>query len=787
MTLLRRSTPFALPIKILQFGQGDFMRGFFDWQVDLLNERTGLNAGIVIVRPRGGSAAPLLDTQDGLFTVLVRGLDDTGAPVEQYRTVTCVQREIDPATMYSDYLALAANPDLRFIVSNTTEAGITTNDTDRRDDAPPLTFPAKLTQWLYARYRAFDGAADKGVVLLPCELIDKNGAALKAALLHYARLWALPPGFAGWLDSACTFCNTLVDRIVTGYPSADAARIEADLGYADPFLVAAEYYYLFVIEGPAWVGAALHLDGAGLNIKLVDDITPYKKRKVGILNGAHTTLVPVALLAGLASVGEAVDDAQVGAFLRAAIADDIIPALDMDRAELDAFAADVLRRFRNPAIDHRLAAIALNSWSKFAARVLPQLLRYAELHDGRLPPRLVLAMAATMVLYRGGTIELADDPATLAWFRAGWTRVTAGAWTLADLAAGWLAHAPLWGRDLNAVPGLHAALAAGLARIDAHGVRAALGQGAHTVYAIGECMIELQRGAAPAAMDYRFGGDTLNAAVYMARLLDPGVAQVAYVTGLGTDGMSDEMLASWAREGLVTDCVQRLPERLPGIYLIETAADGERRFHYWRQDSAARHWLAAPQAGAVLARLAMAHTLYLSGISLAILTPPDRDRLLATLAACRGAGGRIVFDNNYRPRLWESAAVACAVYARVLALTDIALLTLDDEVALYGPADAHAVIVRTRALGVAEIVVKCGADPCLVWHDGRLIEVAPAPVADVVDTTAAGDSFGAAYVAARLAGQDPERAARAGHRLAGAVIQQRGAIIARAAMPAQAA
>ena len=474
MTQLRRTTPFALPVRILQFGQGNFMRGFFDWQVDLLNERTGLNAGVVVVRPRGGSATPLLDVQDGLFTVLVRGLDEAGLPVKQYRKVECVQREIDPATMYADYLAQATNPELRFIVSNTTEAGIVVNDTDGQADVPPVTFPAKLTQLLFARYQAFDGAQNRGLILLPCELIDKNGAALKEAVLHYARLWELPAGFAAWIGDACTFCNTLVDRIVTGYPAADAVQIEQELGYADPFLVAAEYYYLFVIQGPASVGEELKLAGADLNVKLVDDITPYKKRKVGILNGGHTTLVPVALLAGLGAVGPAVDDEQVGAFLRAAIFDEIIPALEMDRAELEAFAADVLLRFRNPSIHHRLASIALNSWSKFAARVLPQLLRYTELNAGRLPRRLVLAMAATMVLYRGGVIDLADDAATLAWFRAGWDKVEAGTWTLDDLVRGWLANAALWGRDLNDVPGLAAQLAADIGAIDGQGMRALL-------------------------------------------------------------------------------------------------------------------------------------------------------------------------------------------------------------------------------------------------------------------------------------------------------------------------
>jgi tagaturonate reductase len=417
----------------------------------------------------------LLDVQDGLFTVLVRGLDEKGRPVKEYRTVECVQRELDPNTMYADYLALASTPTLRFVVSNTTEAGIATNETDRFEDAPPGSFPAKLTQFLFARYQAFEGARDKGLILLPCELIDHNGPALKKAVLHFATLWKLEPGFTQWIDEACTFCSTLVDRIVTGYPVADEAEIQADLGYADPFLVAAEYYYLFVIQGPAWVGEELKLEGSGLNVKLVDDITPYKKRKVGILNGGHTTLVPVALLAGLEAVRESVEDPQVGAFLRAAIAEEIIPALDMDRAELEAFAADVLLRFRNPAIHHRLASIALNSWSKFAARVLPQLLRFAQINAGRLPRRLVTALAATMVLYRGGVIALSDDPATLAWFEQAWKRVDGGEWSLAQLAAGWLAETRLWGRDLNEVPGLTYAVTVALEQIRKQGMRAALG------------------------------------------------------------------------------------------------------------------------------------------------------------------------------------------------------------------------------------------------------------------------------------------------------------------------
>lgn len=464
MIALHRTQPSTRPARVLQFGQGNFLRGFVDWYVDVLNERSGLNADVVIVRPTTRSTAPLLDTQDGLYTTLMRGLDESGQVVREFRRITCVQREIDLRSMWADYLALARNAELRFIVSNTTEAGIAINDGDRFQDAPPASFPAKLTRWLYERYEHFGGSAQSGLVFIPCELIDDNGPALKRALLHFSRLWQLPPGFEDWLDTHCTFCSTLVDRIVTGHPSEELATLEAELGYRDNFLVAGEHFNLFVIQGPASLAEELKLAGSGLNIQLVDDIKPYKQRKVGILNGAHTTLVPVALLAGLSTVGEAVADPDVGRFLRDAIAEEIIPALPLPRSDLEPFAADVLRRFGNPFIRHRLASIALNSWSKFAARVMPQLLGY-QARTGCLPRRLVLALAATIELYLRPSIELGDDQAHLDWF------AHARSMTLDEAARGWLARTALWGRDLNEVPGLSEALAHDLHAIHRQGIR----------------------------------------------------------------------------------------------------------------------------------------------------------------------------------------------------------------------------------------------------------------------------------------------------------------------------
>lgn len=473
MVALKREAPFAHPIKVVQFGEGNFLRAFVDWQIDQLNERCGLDAGVVVVRPIAREGFPLLDTQGGVYTTLLRGLDDAGAPVRAFRKITCVQREVDVYAAFEDFLSLARNPDLRFIVSNTTEAGIAVNDVDRFEDRPPTAYPAKLTRLLYERFRHFQGAPEKGVILMPCELIDHNGAALKTAVLHFAALWKLDADFLGWIATACTFCTTLVDRIVTGYPREEADALEKELGYRDNFLVTAEYFHLFVIEGPAFVGEELKIAGSGLSILLVDDATPYKQRKVGVLNGSHTTMVPVALLAGLEAVREAVEDADVGPFLLNALNHEIIPVLPLPRTELDSYAADVLRRFRNPFIHHRLASIALNSWSKYAARVLPQLLSYQK-RFGCLPVCLVTSLAATMALYRGGVIPLADDPAILQWFSTAWARVGRGEKTIAEMVGEWLGNRALWGRDLNEIPGLPAAVADTIARIDRDGMRKVL-------------------------------------------------------------------------------------------------------------------------------------------------------------------------------------------------------------------------------------------------------------------------------------------------------------------------
>lgn len=301
---------------------------------------------------------------------------------------------------------------------------------------------------------------------------------------------------------------------------------------------------------------------------------------------------------------------------------------------------------------------------------------------------------------------------------------------------------------------------------------------------IGECMIELSQ--KESGLSRGFGGDTLNTAVYIARQVEEAQLSVDYVTALGTDSFSREMMAAWQQEKVQTALIQQMDNKLPGLYVIETDAKGERTFYYWRNDAAARYWLESDRAEEICQQLAEFDYLYLSGISLAILTPQSREKLMALLASCRRNGGKVIFDNNYRPRLWSSAEETQAAYQAMLACTDIAFLTLDDETLLWGEASVDEVIARTRAAGVSEIVIKRGAESCLVsLPDASLIEV-PAvelPASKVIDTTAAGDSFSAGYLAVRLCGGSAEEAARRGHLTASTVIQHRGAIIPLAAMP----
>ncbi|QGY30645.1 tagaturonate reductase [Pantoea cypripedii] len=464
--------------RVIQFGEGNFLRAFIDWQLDWLNEHQGTDAGVVVVRPRNREVKDSLNQQDGLYTTLIRGLNAAGEQVSETRLIRSLNREIQPYQQFDDFLALARAPQMRFVFSNTTEAGIAFAEQDQLDDAPASSFPGKLTQLLWARYLHFAGAADKGWLIVPCELIDYNGDTLRELVLRYAGHWQLPEAFTLWVQQHCAFYNTLVDRIVTGFPT-DADAIAAHLGYEDRFLVAGEVYYQFVIQGPDALAQELQLAALAPEVRLVDDITPYKAQKVAILNGAHTAMVPVAFQAGLESVGEAMEDAQIASFVDGLLREEVIPTLDLPPVELHAFADAVQRRFRNPFIRHALLSIALNGMTKFRTRILPQLLLAQQKQDSW-PPRLTFAFAALLAFYRGKQGDkswpLQDDAHWLQRYAELWPALEADQQTPEQLVRTVLSDASHWGEDLTRQPGLVAAVSHHLQNIIVHGMRTALTQ-----------------------------------------------------------------------------------------------------------------------------------------------------------------------------------------------------------------------------------------------------------------------------------------------------------------------
>ncbi len=405
-----------LPAKVLQIGEGVFMRAFVDSLIHKLNQRHLFHGSVVVAQPRAGGHARKLNEQDGLFTVVLRG-QRNGKLVQEREIVGCVREGIDPYAQHDKWLERAHDRALRFAFSNTTEAGIAISDADRLEDAPATSFPAKLTQLLWARYKHFHAELSTGLIFIPCELIERNGDTLKKLILETATKWKLEPAFAEWVNASCVFANTLVDRIVTGFPTAEADALQQSLGYADAHLDTAEPYLAWIIEAPAFVREELPLSSLGLNVTWADDVTPYRERKVRLLNGAHTLITPAALLAGLATVKQATDDPDLSAFLRKGLFDEILPTINQDRAELEQFARDVLERFANPFIAHQLSSIALNSVSKFKARLLPALTESTQA-NGRPPQCLTLALAALIELYRTND-KVNDDPAAIASLRGG--------------------------------------------------------------------------------------------------------------------------------------------------------------------------------------------------------------------------------------------------------------------------------------------------------------------------------------------------------------------------------
>lgn len=441
----------ALPVRVLQFGEGNFLRAFVDWIIDVMNEKTNFASAVEIVQPIDKGMAHLINAQDGLYHVVLNGIQN-GKTISDKRLISCVTNAFNPYDDYKSYLSRGENPDLKFIISNTTEAGIAFDANDKGIDTLPNSFPGKLTVLLYHRFSHFKGEASKGLTLIPCELIEKNGENLKKIILQYIQYWNLPAEFKNWIEQHNSFCNTLVDRIVPGFPKETIKEIQAELGYEDNLVVTAEPFHLWVIEADKAVQKSFPADLAGLQVKFVDDLTPYRTRKVRILNGAHTALVPVAYLHGLRTVRESVENTYAGDFIRKAIFDEIIPTLDLSKEELHQFANDVIERFQNPFIKHELSSIALNSISKYKVRVLPSVTTYIQ-RTGKLPQHLLQALAALIRFYKGDwqgeTLPVNDTPEILTFFKQVWSSNN-----ITEVVTETLSNISFWDEDLTKIPGL---------------------------------------------------------------------------------------------------------------------------------------------------------------------------------------------------------------------------------------------------------------------------------------------------------------------------------------------
>ena len=470
------------PERVLQFGEGNFLRAFADYWFDMANEKAGWNGKCVLVQPIAQGLTQLINRQEGLYTLYLRGRQN-GEKVDAKRVISSVSRCLNPYEKqdYDAMMDVAAGEALEYIVSNTTEAGIVYDPSCRLEDCPPASFPAKLTQVLLHRWRA----GRPGVVVLSCELIDNNGKELLRCVNQYIKQWGLKEGFARWVNGDCTFCSTLVDRIVPGRirDAAEAARLEDENGYRDALIDVGEVFGVWNIEGPEWLAEKLPFRAAGLNCPVVPDVTPYKKRKVRILNGAHTGFVLGAYLAGYDIVRDCMQDDVILGFMNRMLHEEVIPMLPLDRQDLEAFAAAVQDRFNNPFINHELMSITLNSTSKWRARNMPSLLEYAQT-AGKLPPCLAMSFAAYIAFYSSDIQALTEQGLVCRRPKGNEYTVSDDRWVLEfyysrrgvsdeTLVHDVMTNEKMWGQDLTLVPGFEQAAAENLRRIRTEGARAA--------------------------------------------------------------------------------------------------------------------------------------------------------------------------------------------------------------------------------------------------------------------------------------------------------------------------
>lgn len=472
------------PEKVLQFGEGNFLRAFVDYWFDLANEKADWNGKCVLVQPIAPGLAEMINEQEGLYTLYLRG-SENGEKVDAKRVISSVSRCLNPykADDYQAMMEVATSDDLEIIVSNTTEAGIQYDPTCKKDDCPPSSFPAKLTQVLYHRYQA----GKKGIIMLACELIDNNGKELLKCVNQYIDQWQLEDGFKKYVNEDCTFCGSLVDRIVPGRirDEKEVAALEEKHGYADPLLDVGEVFGVWVIEGDEKLNDVLPFAKAGLKDKVfvTPDMGPYKKRKVRILNGAHTGFVLGAYLAGKNIVRECMEDDTIRGFMNKMLYDEVIPTLPLDKDDLKNFAAAVQDRFNNPFVNHELMSISLNSTSKWKARNMPSFLGYIE-EKGELPACLTMSLAAYIAFFSndiqalteqglvckrpaGNEYMVSDDRWVLEFYEAH------KADTEEELVHAVLTNEKMWDQDLTNIAGLEQLVVDDLKIIHREGAMAA--------------------------------------------------------------------------------------------------------------------------------------------------------------------------------------------------------------------------------------------------------------------------------------------------------------------------
>lgn len=462
------------PVKIMQFGEGNFLRAFIDWIIQNLNDDGAINAGVVVVQPMPFGRVKELKEQDGLYTLRLEGIDN-GEKVKKSRVIDVISDLLNPFEEYEKYLSYGESEDLQIIISNTTEAGIAVDPTDTDLTVCPKSYPGKLLALLKRRYDHFNGDLNKGLAIIPCELIDNNGDELYRCLTELAKINNMDAKFIEWLQKANHFTSTLVDRIVPGYPKGEIEAIQKETGYIDNNVVKGEIFHLWVLKKEPYVQKVLPADSTGLNVIFADSIKPYKQRKVKILNGSHTAMVPVAYLCGINTVGEAVNDPVIGKFVHDFVFDEVNPTIDLPQDQMVAFANSVIERYKNPYIRHELMSIALNSTTKFRTRLLPTLEDYIRI-TGKLPLHLLFSFAAIVEFHKGlrgeEKIALNDDPALLAHWAKLWAEFKGDYTDLASKALGWK---EAWEVDMNTLhPEITATVAKYLQAMDTKGMRAAV-------------------------------------------------------------------------------------------------------------------------------------------------------------------------------------------------------------------------------------------------------------------------------------------------------------------------